>query len=151
MTDDWDKLDDKLAQLEGMADTIEFDVAPQICEVMRAYAVKKITRQGAVDTGYLRNTVDTAEDIVVRNGETVVTMGIDCTAEYGLFIEYGTGPFGDPEIPHTTKEKWVYPTPDGEFRVGYPQHSRPFMRPALYDNVALYKDMIAGAITEVFD
>lgn len=151
MTDDWNGLDDTLDDFERMADRIEQEAAPQICEVMRAYAVKKITRQGAVDTGNLRNSVESAQDIIIRNGETSVTMGIDCTAEYGLFIEYGTGQLGDPEIPHTSREKWVYQRPDGEFRTGYPQHPRPFMRPALYDNVELFKDILQGTITEVFE
>lgn len=149
--DDFKGLDQKLAVLEGIADIIQSDAAPQICEVMRAYAVKKITRQGAVDTGALRNSVETAEDIIVRDTDTTVTMGIECTSEYGIFIEYGTGVKGDPAVPHTDKQSWVYRSPDGKFHRAYPQHPRPFMRPALYDNTNVFKRIIEGEITEVFE
>ena len=142
-----DRMDDHLREV---ADLIESDAGPQICEVMRAYAVRKITQQHAVDTGALRNSVSTAQDMIVRNGELSVTMGIECTSDYGLFIEYGTGPNGDPAIPHTSKEKWVYMDTKGRFKTAHSQHPRPFMRPALYDNVNLYKRIIAKEIVEVF-
>lgn len=143
-----DRMDDRL---KDIMDLVESDAGPQICEVMRAYAVRKITQQRAVDTGALRNSVSTAQDIIIRNGELSVTVGIECSSDYGLFIEYGTGPKGDPAIPHTSKEKWVYQDAKGQFKTAHSQNPRPFMRPALYDNINTFKRMIAKEITEVFE
>lgn len=145
--------------LADSMDAIERDAAPQICEVMRAYAVKKITQQRAVDTGALRNSIATAEDIIVRNGAAEVSIGIETAQSYAKYIEFGTGVKGDPEVPHVQKEKWAAPNPkyDGpggsepKFIMRYAQHPRPFMRPALYDNRRLYKRIISGSIKEVFE
>lgn len=175
MTDDWDSLDDKLGRFEDMADLIESERAGMVCEVMRTVAVNLITDQHAVDTGRLRASVGADNnEIIVRGSKTSVTMGIDCPVEYGIFIEYGTGPKGDPAIPHTSKEKWYQHNPDyqgepgknndprnveafgqtftiPEFIVRYAQHPRPFMRPALYNNIDVYKDILEGVVTEVFE
>ena len=153
MTDDFQRLDDKFARMQRAADLIESQAAHSICEIMRAYAVTKITMQGAVDTGNLRNSVQTTEDIIVRDTDTQVSIGIECTTDYGLFIEFGTGIKGDPAIPHVDKSAWYAPDPDepGEFILRFAQHPRPFMRPALYDPVETYKGIMEGAITEVFE
>ena len=152
MTDDWDSLDDKLERFEDMADLIESERAGMVCEVMRTVAVNLITDQHAVDTGRLRSSVGADNnEIIVRGSKTSVTMGIDCPVEYGIFIEYGTGPKGDPAIPHTSKEKWAYMGEDGKVHMGFPQYPRPFMRPALYNNIDVYKDILEGVVTEVFE
>lgn len=152
MTDDWDKLDDKLDYCEHLADIIESERAGMVCEVMRTMAVNYITDQHAVDTGRLRASVGSDNnEVVVRNSRTMVTMGIDCPVEYGIFIEYGTGPKGDKDIPHTTKEKWTYMGEDGKYHTAYPQNPRPFMRPALYNNIKTYKEILKGTIMDVFE
>lgn len=152
MTDDFDRLDNKFARLQATADLIEQRSAHRICEVMRAYAVRMITMQKAVDTGNLRNSVQTAEDIIVRDSGTEVSMGIECTTDYGLFIEFGTGIKGDPAIPHVQKSAWYAPDPESEdgFTLRFAQHPRPFMRPALYDNADVFKAIMEDDITEVF-
>ena len=145
--------------LSHIMDVIEGDAAPQICEVMRAYAVKKITTLRAVDTGALRNSVGTAEDIIVRNGQASVSIGIETAQSYAKFIEFGTGILGDPEVEHVQKEKWVAPNPkysgpegdEPRFIMRYAQHPRPFMRPALYDNRKTFQRIIKRTIKEVYE
>ena len=194
MTDDWDRLDQKLAQLEGMADVIEDTAAPQICEVMRSYALDRLDAQvydanSNPVTGNLRNSVETSEDIIVREGRTSVVMGIQTSADYAKYIEFGTGVKGSAEYAgHVSEgvtfkpiERWWQHNPEyqGEFGKNndprrmavkgfqvdanadtsrynewiprFSQHPRPFMRPALYDNVGLFADIIAGEITGVFE
>ena len=157
MTDDggFSRLDRKLEKLQEMADVIENDAGPEICETMRVYALDRLdalvydSNSNPV-TGNLRNSVETAQNVIIREGDAIVTMGIASSADYALFIEYGTGPLGDPAIPHTAKEQWVYRGPDQKFHMAFPQHPRPFMRPALYDNADLFKDIIEKRIKEVF-
>ncbi len=90
-----------LNQLEALKN-IEND--PQINKALGRGAARI---QGAVkfhtpvDTGNLRNKIflDNPE----RNVWTVTT-----NVEYGPFVEFGTGKLGDPAVPHTNKESWVY-------------------------------------------
>lgn len=188
MTDDFDQLDKKLAMFEEMADTIEESVAPQICEIMRNYALDRLAEKvydgnSNPVTGNLQNSVETAGDIVIREGQTTVRMGIQTSADYAKYIEFGTGIHGSNDynghisegVTFKNKEKWYQYNPDyqgdpgknndprnveafgetlitvPEFIVRYSQHPRPFMRPALYDNVELFKDIIKGELTGVFE
>ena len=147
-----DELDSKLESLMQIADAIEDVAAPQICEVMRRSASQSLTDNGAVDTGRLRDSVESqSSGFVDRKGESVVEIGIATDVPYAQFIEYGTGPRGDPAVPHTTKMAWVYRGDDGELHLAKSQEARPFMRPALYDNRELFGDIIAGTITDVFE
>ena len=177
MTDDWDRLDEKLSMLEGMSDIIEESVAPQICEIMRNYAVGRLdavvydSNPNPV-TGNLRNSVETSEDIIIREGKTSVIMGIQTSADYAKYIEFGTGTKGSADynghtsegVTFSSKDRWFQHNPDynGDFGenndpehrewiMRFAQNPRPFMRPALYDNVGLFADVISGEIKGVFD
>lgn len=176
MSDDWERLDRKLASLDGMADIIEQSAAPQICEVMRNYALDRLDEKvydGNSNrvTGNLRNSVETASDIIVRSGGTTVTMGIETSAHYAKYVEFGTGVKGSADydghvsegVVFSPKAMWFQHNPEyrGEFGQDndpeneewirrFAQHPRPFMRPALYDNVGLFADIIAGEIAGVF-
>lgn len=141
----------KLQALADIADHIEDEYAGAICETMRKTAVRRLTDLEAVDTGFLRNSVETVDaDFVERVDETTVSTGIRTTVPYAMFIEYGTGPLGDPEVPHTDKMQWVYPYKDG-FRVAHSQPARPFMRPALYDNRKAFVKILKTAVKDVFE
>lgn len=52
-------------------------------------------------TGNLRNKIF-AEHI--KQNEWKVTTNV----EYAVYVEFGTGKLGDPSVPHTSKESWVY-------------------------------------------
>lgn len=142
----------KFQALMRVTDIIEEDVAPKVCQVMRRTASKKLKDSDAIDTGALRASVQAkSADFVKRRGLTTVEMGIETAVPYAQFIEYGTGPLGDPEVPHTEKMRWVYMGDDGEFHVGVSQEPRPFMRPALYDNRQVIKKIIQREIKEVWE
>lgn len=175
----FDELDDKLERLVNIADKIEKKVAPQICNEMRNVAVAMISYQGAVDTGALRSSVQGASDIILREDDVTVSMGISTRMEYAKYIEFGTGTAGSAEysspvtgetyaadgVTFSPKSRWYQHNPkyNGEFGknndpsgVGewiprYAQHPRPFMRPALYDNIPRAKEILTGALKEEFD
>ena len=61
-------------------------------------AVKVLT---PVDTGNLRNKIFVAH-------EKMMEYAVTTNVEYAVYVEYGTGKLGDPSVPHTSKESWVY-------------------------------------------
>lgn len=148
---DADELEAKLERLAHLADEVEHGASGPICELMRRTAAQRLTEQGAVDTGNLRNSVETvSSEFVVRRSDTVVEMGIQTGVEYAKYIEYGTGPLGDPAVQHTSRMTWAYYDEEGELRIGKSQPPRPFMRPALYENKKAIGAIIAGTIKEVW-
>lgn len=145
----------KLRSMVDLDGIIERRCADRIQEQMRTTAAQKLTDQKAVDTGVLRASIETDDgyNSFVEHPEEGVSVGIRTDVSYALFIEYGTGPKGDPEIPHTSKSSWVYPTgdPEGPFKVAMSQPARPFMRPALYDNRKAFVKIIKEGIKEEFE
>ena len=145
----------KLRSMVDLDGIIERRCADRIQEVMRKDAVKNLTESKAVDTGVLRASIETDDgyNSFVEHPEEGVSVGIRTDVSYALFIEYGTGPKGDPEIPHTSKSSWVYPTGDPKhpFKVAVSQSARPFMRPALYDNRRAFVKIIKDGIKEEFE
>lgn len=75
-----------------------------------------------VDTGQLKNSIEAV------NGSEESIVGTN--AEHAIFNEFGTGRLGDPEVPHTEKERWTYMGADGKFYTTRGMKPRPFMRPA---------------------
>jgi HK97 gp10 family phage protein len=76
-----------------------------------------------VDTGDLRDSIKVS-DVKDRKVEVFTN------SDHAIFNEYGTGTKGDPEVPHTSKEKWTYFGTDGSFHTTHGMAPRPFMRPA---------------------
>ena len=67
-------------------------------------AVKMLTPVGKPEyggTGNLRNKIFLNHK---KRNEWEVTTNV----EYAMFVEFGTGKLGDPSVPHTSKESWVY-------------------------------------------
>lgn len=52
-------------------------------------------------TGNLKNKIFAEE-------EKFMQWIVDTNVEYSLYVEFGTGKLGDPSVPHTSKESWVY-------------------------------------------
>jgi HK97 gp10 family phage protein len=90
-----------------------------------------------VDTGELRESIHTE----AKDAQTV-TVGTSC--EHGVYVEYGTGPKGDPSVPHTTKKSWRYKGKDGSWHTSHGQPPQPFMRTAFSKN----KDKVVDAVKE---
>lgn len=161
-----EELERKLTSLVDLDDHIEREAADQICEVMRNTAVERLTDQGAVDTGLLRNSLmadDGYNSFTERPASGVVSAGIRTDVNHAIFIEYGTGPKGDPAIPHTSKRIWfqqnpeydaLYPDDDPRSQAWiprFPQAPRPFMRPALYDNRKVFNKILTDTVVKVFE
>lgn len=76
-----------------------------------------------VDSGNLRDSIHTE-----AKEAGLVTVGTNC--EYAPEVEYGTGPKGDPSVPHTMKKFWRYRDAKGNWHTSHGQPPQPFMRTA---------------------
>jgi HK97 gp10 family phage protein len=74
-----------------------------------------------VDTTRLRESITTQ---AIDNH----TVSIGTNVEYAIPVEYGTGPKGDPAVPHTAKKYWRYKGPDGNWITSHGQAPQPYMR-----------------------
>lgn len=61
-------------------------------------AVKLLTPK---DTGNLQNKI-------VAQQAKFMQWVVETNVEYAIFVEFGTGKEGDPSVPHTSKDSWVY-------------------------------------------
>lgn len=78
-----------------------------------------------VDTGYL------AEHMTANvEGNSVV---IGPAADYGIYVEFGTGSKGEGDVAHTSKKSWTY-YKGGQFYTTSGQDPHPFLVPALKNN-----------------
>lgn len=90
------------------------------------------------DTGRLRGSI-TVQSL---DGTSVV---VGPTAEYGVYLEFGTGSKGDPSVPHTSKAGWVYYNEKtGGFVYTTGQEPQPYLIPALYSQ----RDAVVEAIRQ---
>lgn len=72
-------------------------------------------------------------------------------SDHAVFNEFGTGTKGDPAVPHTTKESWVYMGADGQFRTSHGMSPRPFMRPAAEKGRQLIGDVFDEVYKEALE
>ena len=89
---------DKLKALQGLEKDPRINKALGRGAARMQGAVKALT---PVDTGNLRNKI-----FITQVKPMVWT--VDTNVEYAMYVEYGTGKLGDPKVPHTSKESWVY-------------------------------------------
>ena len=100
----------KLRALEAVGIQAEGDVKDEITDL------------GAVDTGRLRGSIAHQVD-----GDSVE---IGTNVDYAVYVHEGTGKYAIGG--GTPKERWVYRDPlTGEFRIGYPQKPRRFIKNAM--------------------
>jgi HK97 gp10 family phage protein len=90
-----------------------------------------------VGTGELRDSIHTE----VKDEKTVA---VGTNVNYAPYVEYGTGPKGDPSVPHTTKKFWRYKDEEGNWHTSHGQPPQPFMRPAFAEG----KDQVMEAVKE---
>lgn len=93
-----DELQRKLETLRHLENDPRVDRALGRGAARMQSAVKMLT---PVDTGNLRNKIFL--DHKKQNEWSVET-----NVEYAPYVEFGTGRLGDPTVPHTSKESWVY-------------------------------------------
>ena len=111
----------KLQALEAVGIQAEGDVKDEITDL------------DAVDTGRLRGSIAHQVD-----GDSVE---IGTNVEYAVYVHEGTGKYAIGG--GTPKERWVYRDPaTGQFRIGYPQKPRRFLKNAIERYVDDYKEII---------
>lgn len=100
----------KLRALEAVGIQAEGDVKDEITDL------------GAVDTGRLRGRISHQVD-----GDSVE---VGTNVDYAVYVHEGTGKYAIGG--GTPKERWVYRDPlTGEFRMGFPQKPRRFIKNAM--------------------
>lgn len=129
-------LDKLLKKLDGLGGSI-----PQSTQkaLLRAGGVfeKAAKEKCPVDTGDLRDSIHTE----AKADDQVAT---GTSLKYGPDVEFGTGPKGDPSVPHTTKKFWRYKDAEGNWHTSHGQPPQPFMRTAFSEN----KDKAVDAVKE---
>lgn len=94
-----------------------------------------------VDTGQLRESIHTE-----AQSENTVTVGTN--VQYAPYVEYGTGPKGDPSVPHTTKKSWRYQDAEGNWHTSHGQPPQPYMRTAFAENEDKAVEAVKESIKE---
>nr|DAO40673.1 MAG TPA: putative tail component [Caudoviricetes sp.] len=100
--------------------------------VAEGHAQVNLTRQHAVDTGNLRNSIAHK----VLTDEKKVIIGTD--VEYAPYIEFGTGIYtsGGRQTP------WAYQDAEGDFYLTRGMRARPFLKPAVTEHKEEYKRIL---------
>lgn len=94
-----------------------------------------------VDTGNLRDSIHTE-----AKSENRVTVGT--SVNYAPDVEFGTGPKGDPSVPHTTKKYWRYQDAERNWHTSHGQAPQPFMRTAFAEGKDKAVEAIKKSIRE---
>lgn len=106
-----------------------------------SHAQLNITELGAVDTGNLRNSIAfEVEDDTVAIGTNV---------HYAPYIEYGTGIYAESGGGRQTP--WVYMGSDGSFHTTHGAHPRPFLRPAVEENIDEYQQIFETILSQMMN
>lgn len=108
-------------------------------EVVKGDARKRCPTGTYKGGGKLRESIHAKTTHSASRAETVVFTN----AKHAPFVEFGTGPLGDPKVAHTTKTKWVcripafageYGADDEGWRTLHGSPPHPFLYPALEEN-----------------
>ena len=108
-----------------------------IGETAERYAKEEITRQGAVDTGALRNSIN----YQVRGDDCYIGTRL----KYGRDVELGTGKYAEGGG-GTSKPSWVYQDAFGNWHRAYPQKPRPFLKPAAANHGKEYREILKKSL-----
>ena len=110
--------------------------------VLRALEKCGLTAEGyakllcPVDTGNLRNSITHQ----VNEGEPAVYIG--SAGEYAAYVELGTGKY----YPGGRQTPWMYQDAKGNWHLTHGQRAQPYLKPAVADHVAQYRDIIEGEL-----
>lgn len=85
-----------------------------------------------IDTGNLRNSVTHQ----VQPSEPAVYIGTN--SEYGPYVELGTGKY----YPGGRQTPWVYQDAQGNWHLTHGQRAQPYLKPAVADHAAQYREII---------
>ena len=162
---DFKRLDDLFKDKSEIADKIVRS-GPDICDIMRTTAIMRLEQlvYSTPESWYRRthnlaqSVMDSGGDIIARPDDSTVIVGITASADYAKYIEFGTGANGSNEydghisegVTFKDKKSWMFKDEWGETHIAKAQHPRPFMRPALWDNIDNIKRKLTEMLTEGF-
>lgn len=89
-----------------------------------------------VDTGNLRNSITHTVD----EQEPAAIIGTN--NEYAAYVELGTGKYAEGGRP----TPWVYQDAKGNWHMTHGQRARPFLKPAVADHAAQYRDILESEL-----
>lgn len=89
-----------------------------------------------VDTGNLRNSITHTVD----EQEPAAIIGTN--NEYAAYVELGTGKYAEGGRP----TPWVYQDAKGNWHMTHGQRAQPFLKPAVADHAAQYRDILESAL-----
>lgn len=109
------------------------EVALEACGLAgEGFAKENITRQGAVDTGNLRNSISHKVDPQERS------VYIGTNVEYAPYIEYGTGIYYE----GGRRTSWTYQDENGDWHRTKGMVPRPYLKPAAAEHKKEYQQII---------
>lgn len=94
-----------------------------------------------VNTGNLRDSIHT-------EAKDANTVSVGTNTNYAAYVEYGTGPKGDPTVAHTTKKYWRYKDEEGNWHTSHGQPPQPYMRPAFAECKEKVVEAVKGSIKD---
>lgn len=153
---DFDKFAENLdAMGDNLVDRVMKETAQKTTNQMRAVArmmvhVGRYRPDGSTYTGgELRRSIESqASDYLQRDGD-IVSYGLTTHVPHAIFEEYGVGPKGDPDIPHTSRTYWYY-YEDGRWYRAKTREAHPYMRPALQATIPHTARFLKDAIAKEF-
>lgn len=89
-----------------------------------------------VDTGNLRNSITHTVD----EQEPAAIIGTN--NEYAAYVELGTGKYAEGGRP----TPWVYQDAKGNWHMTHRQRAQPFLKPAVADHAAQYRDILESEL-----
>lgn len=102
-------------------------------------AKDNLTKNGSVDTGNLRNSITH----LIAADEKAVYVGVPQGPEsYGIYVELGTGKY----YPGGRQTPWVYQDWRGQWHLTHGQRAKPFLKPAVTDNIQKMKNMLKDSL-----
>lgn len=131
----------KLNTLDTDVDKIVDNALYQGAQKIQGDAKRLIKAKDAFDTGRLHGSISVE---AIPNGYAIGT-----NVEYAPYVEYGTGPLGDPTVPHTTRKYWRYKDENGNWHTSHGMKARPYLRPALNINKKYVAKLVRSRLLNV--
>ena len=128
------------------------DYSDEVLEAFEAASLRALERCGLqaegyakdlcpVDTGALRNSISHKVD----PGEPAAYIGTN--QEYAAYIEFGTGHYSTTGG-GTPKKRWAYMGDDGKMHIAYPMKPRPYLKPAVANNIGTYRNIFKDEMSK---
>lgn len=106
--------------------------------VAEGHAKMNLTKQHAVDTGALRNSI--TYKVTKESGGQVCYVGTNM--EYAPYIEFGTGKY----VSGGRRTSWLFKDSKGNWHRTEGQKPRPYLKPAVTEHTKEYEQVIQNTV-----